>query len=204
MYGLKLSGERCPDGVDLVVLSIGRGGGPSKFSYRTARRVPLQIEIENLRNPVAVDYINAHTDAERARFFSRYGMPGGGEEIERKRVLQEQGALNTLLRVVGGDKPAAAIEAITSALKLPEDRLLPAFDLARGGIPRMLLEVQCLSALMHMEAALVAAHGARYRTCLYCKSVYLIGPETERRSDARYCSDRCRVAATRMRNAQVN
>jgi hypothetical protein len=80
--------------------------------------------------------------------------------------------------------------------------LVPTLDLAgKGGAPRMALQSQSLFAFMLMEAAMIAAHGVRLTSCKQCDGAFVTGPLTWRRSHARYCSDRCRVAAMRSRNA---
>ena len=65
----------------------------------------------------------------------------------------------------------------------------------------MLLECPHLTQFMTMEIAMIAMHGAKLGTCEHCGAVFLTGPLTGRRSHAKYCSDRCRVAAMRARNA---
>jgi hypothetical protein len=64
----------------------------------------------------------------------------------------------------------------------------------------MLLRSHHLIGLMAMETAMVAQSGARTFTCEHCGNLFLIGP-LGLRSHSRYCSDRCRVAAMRDRNA---
>jgi hypothetical protein len=71
----------------------------------------------------------------------------------------------------------------------------------------MLLKCSSLTNFMKMEIAMAAMHGAKLATCEHCGAVFLTGPLTGRRSHAKYCSDRCRVAAMRARNkggANVN
>jgi hypothetical protein len=100
--------------------------------------------------------------------------------------------------------PAGALQAINDAVSpLGPINLLPKFDLAGSkGAPRMLLKCKNLDTFMIMEIAMVAMNGVRFRTCAHCQDVFLTGPLTGRRSHATYCSDRCRVAAMRARNAE--
>ncbi|PDT24805.1 hypothetical protein [Rhizobium hidalgonense] len=66
---------------------------------------------------------------------------------------------------------------------------------------QFVLQADTLFAFMVME--ITAAHEAEAvaTSCERCRKVFLTGPLTGRRSHAKYCSDRCRVAAMRTRNA---
>jgi hypothetical protein len=54
---------------------------------------------------------------------------------------------------------------------------------------------------MALEIATAVEAGATMTACRHCDRRFLFGPHTGRRSHAKYCSDRCRVAAARRRNA---
>jgi hypothetical protein len=149
-----------------------------------------------------VAFVNARTDEDRANFFSRFGLLTGSE-IDPDEVVQSQGDLRTLLAIAGGDDSVARIQSVNAALGQHKSFYLqPSLNLgAAGGAPQMLLKPQTLFGLMLMETAMVALHGARFATCQHCTEIFLTGPLTWRRAHAHYCSDRCRVAAMRRRNA---
>ena len=65
----------------------------------------------------------------------------------------------------------------------------------------MLLQSQTLFGFMLMETTMAIVHDARVAQCEKCGAVFLTGPLTWRRPHARFCSDRCRVAAMRARQA---
>jgi hypothetical protein len=69
------------------------------------------------------------------------------------------------------------------------------------GIPRLVLETNSMHGFMMLELAAAIEAGVTAVTCGHCDKLFLFGPLTGRRSHARYCSDRCRVAAMRARNA---
>src|SRR5262252_6417356 len=75
MYGLFLETYRCPDGAELVLDTHSR---PESlfFRSRTTRRELLRLEIEDLKNPVVVEFVNAREDADRIKFFSQFGALG--------------------------------------------------------------------------------------------------------------------------------
>jgi hypothetical protein len=86
----------------------------------------------------------------------------------------------------------------------PMFNLKPTFFLAGPrGTPRLLLESESFVGFMLMEVAMIVAHGARVAECEKCGTIFLTGPLTWRRAHAVYCSDRCRVAAMRARQADI-
>lgn len=69
------------------------------------------------------------------------------------------------------------------------------------GAPRLVLETDSLEGFMTLELAAAIEAGVTAVTCDHCDKLFLFGPFTGRRSHGRFCSDRCRVAAMRARNA---
>lgn len=211
MLVLILRTTRCPDGVDL------HDYGPSEtvkgpvshnlfFRYRTNRREPLRLELQHLQNPVVVDFVNARDDAGLVKFFSTFGLLDNVRSVSEHSVVPvahfHRSCGDWLAAAGGGDK-TAALEALNAAVAETALDLRPEFDLGgENGSPRMLLSALHLRGFMIMEIAMVAMNGARLFRCEHCGSAFLTGPLTGRRSHARFCSDRCRVAAMRERNAQ--
>ena len=204
--------ERCPDGVELFDYGperpLRRGqtiaGAPRSgrwFRYRTKRRERLHLESPNLENPVVVQYVNARTDEDRASFFSRFGLPTG-QEIEPDEIAQGQRGFKALLAKAGSEDAVQGLEAVNATLaKYRSFYLQPVLRLG-DGTPQMLLQPQTLVGFMLMEISAVLLNGARFTSCQHCGSAFLTGPMTWRRAHAVYCSDRCRVAAMRARNAK--
>jgi hypothetical protein len=80
--------------------------------------------------------------------------------------------------------------------------LQPTFDfLGSGQSPRLTLWADTLWQFMIMEIVYAAAAGVRLSRCEHCAKAFLTGAKTGRRSTAKYCSDRHRMAAMRKRNA---
>ncbi|AFL49024.1 hypothetical protein ABIE78_005214 [Sinorhizobium fredii] len=69
------------------------------------------------------------------------------------------------------------------------------------GTMRFVLKADTLWDFMVMEVAAIYEAGAVATSCEHCRTIFLTGPLTGRRSHAKYCSDRCRVAAMRARNS---
>jgi hypothetical protein len=201
MQTLLFEGETCPDG---VAVRNRRGiNGESDydvFRYRTARRIPVRAEISNLENPVVVAFINANTNEALQSFFARWGI-GDYTAKTIEQILEIQNELKRLLVAMGGEDPYAAVHASGDAGSDPPI-LYVQLGLTETGAPKTLYKALGLRDLMLLECMMVAENGARYAECEHCKSAFLTGPLTWRRSHAKYCSDRCRVAAMRARNAK--
>ena len=197
--GLSFNWERCPDGVELAVAD---SSDPSVqiFRFRSERRRQGRLTVTNLENPLVVRFLNAHDDNHKLAFFGEYGLPiGTGTTPESVRLIQKR--LRLLLDAAGSGDAIRARGVLDRSLVAA--RLKPTVEIAEPETHRLALMVQPdgLFGLMQMEAAMVAINGARLATCRHCKDVFLTGPLTGRRSHAQYCSDRCRVAAMRLRNA---
>jgi hypothetical protein len=212
MDGLAIDVERCPDGVELVDGAFYRG--------RTDRSEPEQITLTNLEDPVVVAFVNATDDARRKLFFGRFGLlsptKGWHERLDkqfmhhgpigliRADILDDQSRFRELLQQAGGNDPTAAMMRINRALEtFDEFKLRATFPLAGPqGAPRLVMKSKSLIGFMLMETAMVAVHGARLAACQQCETLFLTGHLTGRRSHAQFCSNKCRVAAMRARNAK--
>jgi hypothetical protein len=210
MYGLAVEVERCPDGVELVTLPAIQGKSIATtrdewtvFRYRTKRRESERFEFTDLESPIVVAFVNATDDERRQRFFSMCGLTIPDHQVDRESVLLSQRQFRHLLSRAGGADAAAAMEAVNANIaKHIAFALQPTVHLAgQSGMPRLLLRSTSLLGFMVMETAMVVAHRARLASCEKCDTVFLTGPLTSRRSHARFCSDKCRVAAMRARKA---
>jgi hypothetical protein len=185
----------------------------------------VRHELADLEDPIVLHFVNARDDIARAQFLSRFGMLviGGhvyretdDEErrearrayhsIRRDEMSERQADMLSMLAIAGGEDPMRAIDAINWALagrlgKFFTGKITPRLDFGGGRGPRLALQPTSLSAFMVLELAMIIANGARLGTCEHCSKKFLTGHQTGRRSDAKYCSDRCRVAAMRARKA---
>lgn len=188
------------------------------FRYRSDRRIPVRIERANLEDPVVIAFVNAATDAELQTLFSRYGLLHPRWLVPRLLFEQSPGAtdqaatgygyirdmqkhLLTALEDAGTDW----IKGRSNAVLETSERVAVTPFLAFGGHgnrPVLSLKMDNLEDFMMMECMLIAEQGARLTKCEHCHDAFLTGPLTWRRSHARFCSDRCRVAAMRARNTK--
>jgi hypothetical protein len=106
------------------------------------------------------------------------------------------------IREALGRGPAVRMATINRIIASAECNLRPTFHLAGPrGTPRLRFKSETLYDFMIMEAAMIVAHGVRVTECKKCSTVFLTDPLTWRRSHARFCSERRRVAAMRARQA---
>jgi hypothetical protein len=214
MYGLILEAQRCSDGVALGLAPPNNEGAEQGLAFRsrTHRQETIRREFENLEDPIVVEFINAREDADRIKFFSKFGFlfaPKIIHPASKSRgsdydfVIATQKELRDFLIKATGPDQVEALQALNSSLeRYGPINSQPYFDLAgAAGAPRILLKFSELMHFMVMEVAMIARHGAKLATCEHCGAVFLTGPLTGRRSHAKYCSDRCRVAAMRARNS---
>jgi hypothetical protein len=193
------------------------------FRCRTDRHEPCVRTIEDLESPVVVAFVNATDDKKRQLFFGQFGLGTETDKLvwnrgpyrthkatvgvlSRADTVEHQAQCKELLRIAGGDDRAAAQAAVNSAIggigATGLNGLTPVLHLADPrGASRLLLKSDSLLGFMRMEIAMVVANGARSAECEKCNTMFITGPLTGRRSHARFCSDRCRVAAMRARNA---
>ena len=188
MQGFRLTAERCPDGVELRDKGGGIDETDSEFLYRTERREPLQLEIQNLENPVIVQFVNARDEKGLSDFFSANGLLEERHHYGSLDAIDAQNDFRELLETVGGPSQVDALREINDHVDFfGHNFLQPAFELTgQAGAPRMVLKCFELRAFMTMEAAMIATHGARVIDREHCNNIFLIGPFTGRRSHARF------------------
>ena len=206
---------------------VSRVRGTAKgYRYRTDRRQTEQKMIENLEDPVVVAFVNATADRQRLPFFGRYGLGTKADQrlwnrddngdprdfkeqaLDYDRLLQTRLRFQKMLEDATGEDQVAAMTAINAAMGLKAtsyNSLKPEFHLAGPrGAPRMLLKSETLTCFMLMELAMIITHGVRSTKCEQCGVIVLTGQLTGRRSSVRFCSDKCRVAANRARQAEIS
>ncbi|MGE3993408.1 hypothetical protein [Pseudorhodoplanes sp.] len=208
MFGVQLKWSRYPDGVEVVDL-----GGPSIpldameienplktkgkwFCAKTATREVYQLTLADLEDTLLIKFINARTDNQRCSFIARYGIPGFREDdhflIQYGRVIGFQSRLLELLE-------STDIDAFNNNWH-PTGNTYKAYLVRGERGPEFVFRAAGLDNYMCTEAAFSITNGAELFRCNHCDDAFLTGPLTWRRSHAKYCSDRCRVAAMRLRN----
>lgn len=165
----------------------------------------------DLEDPLFVRLVNCATPAERAALVERFGWRDGAgdptdaeiDELARHLELVAEFLLDPLGASLGDEAGAQELrEAGPEILRimLEDVAAKPRFR-ERGGTKRFVFEVTTLTDFTVLEVAAAVEAKASGRRCEHCNNMFLYGPLTGRRSHGKYCGDRCRVAAMRVRKA---
>ncbi|MBZ9695510.1 DUF6076 domain-containing protein [Mesorhizobium sp. CO1-1-9] len=210
MIPVRLEWQRAADGVKLIhdkALARKRADGDGRaIRARSDRTVPVTYELSNLENPIVATFLNCRDDKDLEAFVARFGDLQKQDEwlgfVPWIQHLQEV----MMVGLVWSSPKKLHPQANDLMNKVTARRvsLQPSFELAPNDANslRLVLHPDSLASYMVMEIALAHEVGAVATTCEHCKKYFLTGPLTGRRSHAKYCSDRCRVAAMRVRNAE--
>jgi hypothetical protein len=191
--------ERCPDGVELV-----RPGPNQDGTYlpKTDRVESVTYEANDLTNLIVLHFLNA-SRADGSKFFSRFGMLMKREKTPEWQFANIKDILGGALFDVNEADEASRLAKLNQQFLASGTSLQPVMQF-KDGKPQLYLQPSALYHFMLMEVATAAHAGASAAHCEHCHKVFLTGPLTGRRGHAKYCSDRCRVAAMRKRNFEGN
>lgn len=215
MIRISLLWETCADGIEVVPAnSLDRSEelfdeeeGALVARYRSARRKPVRFVLDSLNNPLVVQLGNARSLKHLEAFYGQYGLEmlpfHRAEErhaspISRPEEIRSRALISSLV-AMGRGAPAARREHANLVLRdLPIRTQLIAAGKARS----VGLFTNNLFNYMRWECIAVAEVGAQLIECPRCQKFFLVGPKTERRADAVYCSNGCRQAISRRRSAK--
>lgn len=211
MIPIRLEWQRPADGLDLVhdddLARRHVNGNGWVARPRSDRTVPVTYEVTNLEDPIVIRLINCRDDEDRLAFLARFGFlrdEGPGWDGSWAGIDVDQYRFTVGLILSTSDQnptPTAQANHVMNEAGFGA-RLRPSFEMTGpGGALRLVLHPDSLSSFMAMEIALAHEAGAVATSCEHCGKFFLTGPLTGHRSHAKYCSDRCRVAAMRKRNA---
>lgn len=204
MMSIQLDWQRPLDGVEIVPDEI--AGEEGVFLTWSDRFGPVSRRCDDLEDPLALRLVNCHTPEDMRRFVSRFGFPddrcdGMGQSYWLALVRELQRKIEQLLSATA---PAASVDNLRIANDLLKDtKFHPSFEFSeKHGRHVLTMRARTPADLMAMEVTLAIEVGASLTHCAHCGKAYLTGPLTGRRSHSVYCSDKCRVAAMRLRNAE--
>jgi hypothetical protein len=120
------------------------------------------------------------------------------DELENRRAVLSGNIAMT--NPMAKTDPTEKVRYLNKMIDTADAIVWPSFVYSEGSM-RFVLKADTLYDFMVMEVAAIHEAGASATSCEHCHRMFLTGPLTGRRSHARYCSDRCRVAAMRVRNA---
>lgn len=156
----------------------------------------------DLEDPVFVRLINCDSTGDFEKFFQRYGAladdvksPVEVRQFAASLRKTAEFALSDSRPAGGGDHEKASNRLLSGVHATPKVS-------AHDGAVRVVLDAPDLKSFAVFELAAAVGAQAKARRCDHCRRLFLYGPMTGRRSHAKYCADRCRVAAMRARNAE--
>jgi hypothetical protein len=202
---LQLEWERCPDGYELyerseeqqrqalmtgqlLVLPLaGAAGSILWLRPRSARRTTRRFVKFDGKDALVLKFADAKSDDDLINFCRDYGLPDtrNGEEMLDD-VRHRRDELRQALALSSTELAARVFRGawVELGLAIDDGALVPS------------LKARSLGAFMEAEVALVLS-GAGVLACHQCGSFF--SPKGKR-SDAIYCSNRCRVAAHRQKH----
>jgi hypothetical protein len=177
--------------------------GARVLTMSSGREKTFEFQVTNLEDPIALRLVNSESESQLAAFVGRFGFPA------RYAASKDSFSLNVLeairddleeLLAMSTHDPRVWVSLANDLLQ--HTALHPTFEFSEGeGKQRMVFRPSTLEDVLYMECALALEVGAVLARCEHCNKAFLTGALTGRRSHAKYCSDRCRVAAMRARKA---
>ena len=203
MISIQLDWQRPLDGVQIVPNEA--AGQEGVFLAGSDRFGPVSRRCDDLEDPLALRLANCRTPDEMAAFVSRFGFPddrcGRGRSYWVVFANHLKQDIEQLLSTTASARSADSLRVANELLK--DARLHPSFEFSeKHGRHVLIMRARTPADLMAMEVTLAIEAGASLTHCAHCGKAYLTGPLTGRRSHSVYCSDKCRVAAMRVRNAE--
>lgn len=186
--------------------------------YRIRQGEPLieEYTIESPFEPLALKFVAARDPKTMANFLSRYGLPvakmdnwveliGDANEVPEIWVESFRNSVaHFLLHAENPDNDEDRAAYFNNAFRSSSESyaLIPQLK-SRDDVGRERLSVTPVSlhAFMVMELALIAARGITVTHCEICGAPRITGYTTNRKSNAKTCSAKCRQAASRARRA---
>jgi hypothetical protein len=217
MIPVRLEWKRPTDGVEIAfdqeLAELETVGDGRYFRARSDRMIPETYELWDLENPIILRFVNSRTDEDRIKFIQRFGFLSTLNEYRgdsapwTERYLESVDFFKSIQSEIEPNHIATESHEKIGTWRdsietfMGKAHLRPTFAIGEAARPQMTLLASSLTCFMFMEIGLVYEAGAEMASCEHCSQIFLTGHMTGRRSSAKYCSDRCRVAAMRARNA---
>tara|TARA_R100001369_G_scaffold11048_2_gene24372 strand:+ start:526 stop:1149 length:624 start_codon:yes stop_codon:yes gene_type:complete len=202
VIGLAIQWQKPLDGAE-VVFGEDEHSKEGVLRARSDRFAAIALEVSDFEAPVCILFVNSLGHEGLVAFATRFGVPSLGIPAEGDPPYS--GALMPLVEALRDDVEDvlfgnfADIDHVQSINKIIKNAgIQPQFDYVEGRY-RFVLRPRTLSDFLLIEASMARDAGATARNCAHCGKAFLTGPMTGRRSTAKYCMDRCRVAAMRLR-----
>lgn len=188
---------------------------PLFIRMKSGRREEYTFEGGNYRDSPLLRFATAADNSRLLEFVSAYGLPalsGRSQFAEGRRLASTDPTaflddphppaqfiaeveLSTIRRLQQELKALA--RSITA--QVFAERFVANAAITMTAQAEIVFMVSDLYEYMKLEAALIVAQKAKVSTCKHCGDLFVVGGESASRSDRKWCSPRCRVAAFRSR-----
>lgn len=172
------------------------------FMPRTGELKKFARTSVDLTDPLSMRFMNTTDEESLTQFYSRFGLRYWDETkmfpVEREMAYRDLFKTHVKLVLSNLDplKKRKGLQHFVVGTNI-NPYLHPITD----GDIRMGLAALQLEDAMRLEVLVAIANGVKLAFCENCQQALYTGPLTGNRSHAKYCSNRCRVAAMRKRNA---
>ncbi|MER8872751.1 hypothetical protein NKI04_22990 [Mesorhizobium sp. M0814] len=178
------------------------GGQEDQFVRANSDAIEQKaFRIYDLKTPLAVAFVNCRSGDDFAGFVAEHGFPWfpnqkfgviGMEALTGLRV--------DLVEGLEGCNLTAHQKVELGRCSLGAIAIEPTLEFSRvTNAPRLTMRPGNLAHLMRLEIISAYEDGASFRRCEHCDNGFLTGKNTQGRSTARFCADKCRMAALRKR-----
>jgi hypothetical protein len=162
------------------------------------------FRVYDLKTPLSVAFVNCSSGNEFAGFVADNGFPFRADH-EHGMIGMESltGLKKDLLEGLEGSNLVSRFDKVELGRQvLGAVQIEPTLEYSRvTNSPKLTMRPESLSHLMRLEIVTAYELGASFRRCERCDEGFLTGKNTQGRSTARFCSDKCRMSALR-RNSQ--
>ncbi|MFB6419910.1 hypothetical protein [Bradyrhizobium tunisiense] len=208
MIGIELLAFKCVDGAELheyppvrkAQKSVTIGGETREGLYVRLRSKNMRRydrKLIDLKKPLIEEFLCCQEPGDFVNFASEYGLPGVTEETKLADLIKSRDTLRRLLDLHTAGKTSEAVKLYNKIAKPVTPFLAEWVD-----HPVMAFHPETPYGFMTMEAALAVANATVLLTCNHCTRPFLAGALTSKRTNAYYCSNKCRVAAQRAAEAR--
>lgn len=215
--GVELMWARCRDGAalhDYGKIADANLSASSLSNVLTGRWIRNRstevhlytLRLADLKKPLFERFINCISPQDFVEFVSEYGIPGpsayDGMDATETELAGMESVRDGIRRVLDKSAKGSAYEGASAfnsfVTALRGTALKPLLAIWQNtAAPSLCFQPVNIYGYMAMEVAMAISSAAALRTCRHCSSAFLAGPLTSKRSNAYYCSNRCRVAAQR-------
>ncbi|CAM5774927.1 hypothetical protein LMIY3S_04767 [Labrys miyagiensis] len=217
--GIEFTWAKCPEGAHIIdhgerkidpdpnkTLLSGEWQTGRWMHNRTKNLVGYRRHLTDLKSGTMLEsFVNADTIRKLEDFVSEYGMLTSREKDVQAVPLEtiagfRQGFME-LFEFHGDGKKVEAIDTFNKIVNASQGtHLIPRLSYNRlTDSAVMTFEPKTPYGYMLMEASIVISNATELRTCQHCGTAFFAGALTSKRTNAYFCSNRCRVAAQRAR-----